>query len=273
MHRLAKGCFFLNLLFLKTSVSFFIACLLITNALRADIAHTQACLTCLQKAEKRFRIPKNLLRAIAEVETGRRITKGVIGPWPWSVNVKGKSHVFKTKKQALHFVRRLSLQRVASVDVGCMQINLKHHPDAFASLDEAFDIEKNVHYAAKLLSGLAIRGDGKKDWSKAVAFFHSRNPKHHVPYQQKVWRKWIVLEKQKRITQRHFEEHARGRTIIRGKKVVSQPLLKPVKLQTPRSSSIKSRYALQKALLERYQKINKNAVYSTWQIKTHKANP
>ena len=39
-------------------------------------------------------------------------------------------------------------QGARSIDVGCMQVNLLHHADAFASLEQAFDPVANARYAA-----------------------------------------------------------------------------------------------------------------------------
>ncbi len=44
-----------------------------------------------------------------------------------------------------------------SIDVGCMQINLRAHPAAFASIDDAFDPAANADYAARFLRDLLQR--------------------------------------------------------------------------------------------------------------------
>ncbi|MGB1230259.1 MAG: hypothetical protein ACPG7U_03745, partial [Holosporaceae bacterium] len=92
--------------------SFFLTALLIVwHPVAASPDHAKHCLLCIQKEEKRLQIPKNLLRAIAEVETGRKIKTGKTGPWPWSVNIGGKSHFFKTKDLAIKFVRKRYRQK------------------------------------------------------------------------------------------------------------------------------------------------------------------
>ena len=40
------------------------------------------------------------------------------------------------------------------MDVGCMQVNLYHHAHAFSSLDNAFDPQSNVDYAARFLRSI-----------------------------------------------------------------------------------------------------------------------
>jgi hypothetical protein len=84
-------------------------------------------------------------------------------------------------------VRDLLAGGTASIDVGCFQVNLRYHPDAFASLDEAFDPVANALYAARFLAGLRVR-DGS--WQAAVAAYHSATPEHGLPYRDRVLSAW-----------------------------------------------------------------------------------
>ena len=106
------------------------------------------CDTAIINAERVIRLPARLLGAIAEVESGRSNDKGVIRPWPWTINAEGRGQFFATKQEAVAAVRTLQASGVRSIDVGCMQVNLMYHPNAFASLDEAFDPPANALYAA-----------------------------------------------------------------------------------------------------------------------------
>ena len=130
------------------------------------------------------RPPANLLSAIGRVESGRLDPHdGNVKAWPWSVNAEGRGYAFNTKDEAIAAVRALQARNVASVDVGCMQVNLMYHPAAFASLDEAFDPAANVRYAARFLGELFAE---TKDWNLAAAFYHSKTPERALSYQQKV---------------------------------------------------------------------------------------
>lgn len=130
------------------------------------------------------RLPPNLLSAIGRVETGRADPRdGSVKAWPWSINAEGRGYWFNTKAEAIAAVQALRARNVASVDVGCMQVNLMHHPAAFASLDEAFDPAANVRYAAKFLGQLFAETG---DWGLAAAYYHSRTPDRGLPYGQKV---------------------------------------------------------------------------------------
>ena len=78
-------------------------------------------------------------------------------------------------------MRALQAQGVRSIDVGCMQVNLMHHPNAFASLDAAFDPTANALYAARFLNTLyGISGS----WVQATAAYHSQTPAIGADYQQ-----------------------------------------------------------------------------------------
>lgn len=130
------------------------------------------------------RPPANLLSAIGRVESGRLDPHdGNVKAWPWSVNAEGRGYTFNTKGEAIAAVLALQARNVASVDVGCMQVNLMYHPAAFASLDEAFDPTANVRYAARFLGELFAE---TKDWNLAAAFYHSKTPELALSYQQKV---------------------------------------------------------------------------------------
>ncbi len=141
------------------------------------------CRRAAQLAGRAAGVPEHLMSAIARVESGRRGADGQVQPWPWSINVAGVDHVFDTKDQAILAVRAFQAQGIRSIDVGCMQVNLMHHPTAFASLDQAFDPAANAAYAARFLLQLFAQSGS---WAKATADYHSATPELGTPYQQKV---------------------------------------------------------------------------------------
>lgn len=151
-------------------------------------ADSKACLSAIKSWERRLHIPKELLLAVANTESGRRdLQSGKMTPWPWTINVEGKGYFFRTKQEAVATVKSLLSKGVKSIDVGCGQINLKYHPQAFSSVDDAFDPEKNIAYAAVFMKDLA---DQFHSWDKAVARYHSANHEHYLPYQKKVISRW-----------------------------------------------------------------------------------
>jgi hypothetical protein len=146
------------------------------------------CRPAIAAAERAGAIPPQLMAAIGRVESGRLDpASGTMQPWPWTINAEGQGSYFDTKAQAIAAVRALQVRGVRSIDVGCMQVNLMHHPTAFASLEEAFDPTANTTYAARLLNELHAQGG---DWPRAAALYHSATPDLAAAYQRSVMAVW-----------------------------------------------------------------------------------
>jgi hypothetical protein len=145
------------------------------------------CDTAIVNAERTIRLPARLLGAIGDVESGRPDDKGIVRPWPWTINAEGRGQFFATKQDAIAAVRALQLSGVRSIDVGCMQVNLMYHPNAFASLDEAFDPPANALYAARFLNSLY---GASQSWVQATAAYHSETPAIGADYQRRVASRW-----------------------------------------------------------------------------------
>jgi hypothetical protein len=148
----------------------------------------ELCRPAIRAAERAHGIPTALLAALGRVESGRRDPEtGAFGPWPWTINAEGRGQFFPTKAEAIAEVRRLQARGVRSIDVGCMQINLMYHPDAFASLEDAFDPRKNADYAARFLVELQRKAN---NWLQAAAHYHSHTPEFAEAYRAKVVAAW-----------------------------------------------------------------------------------
>ncbi|WP_052214813.1 lytic transglycosylase domain-containing protein [Belnapia sp. F-4-1] len=146
------------------------------------------CEAAITTVEREAGLPPRLLAAIARVESGRRDpATGTLEPWPWTINAEGRGSFFPDKAAAIAAVRSNQAQGVRSIDIGCMQINLRHHPNAFASLAEAFDPLANVRYAARFLKELKST---RADWMAAAAAYHSQTPEHAKPYRARVAAAW-----------------------------------------------------------------------------------
>jgi hypothetical protein len=147
-----------------------------------------ACLHAIAAVNGTAALPAGLLRAVAVVESGRRDqASGHVVPWPWTINAGGHGHFFATRKAAIDAVRHLRAAGVAPIDVGCMQIDLDHHPHAFASLEQAFDPRVNVRYGAAFLKRLH-RAAGA--WPLAIADYHSQTPSIGAAYAVRVLAAW-----------------------------------------------------------------------------------
>ena len=171
--------------------AFAVLLLLFSTAARAAVVTNPTalppgllCQAAIAGAEQVQGIPTHLLSAIGKAESGRRDeAAGVVRPWPWTINAEGQGYFFDTKAQAVAAVRAMQARGVKSIDVGCMQINLMHHPDAFPSLELAFDPPANAAYAALFLRQLYAQAG---DWTKAVGLYHSATPELSAPYAKKV---------------------------------------------------------------------------------------
>jgi soluble lytic murein transglycosylase-like protein len=138
--------------------------------------------------ERMMRIPAQLLESVALTESGKwnKTYKRKVS-WPWTLNAKGKGYYFNTKAEAVAKVRELQRSGIRSIDVGCMQVNLYFHKDAFTSVEMALEPAYNVRYAAKFLTNLKNRHG---TWSNAVGYYHSGTPERHNTYRFKVLQTW-----------------------------------------------------------------------------------
>jgi hypothetical protein len=146
------------------------------------------CETAVASAESSGRLPARLLHAISLTESGRADPNtGLIRAWPWTINAEGAGQFFETRQKAIAAVQVLQARGVHSIDVGCTQVNLMFHPDAFASLQDAFDPRSNAVYAARFLNLLYT---ATKDWAHAIGAYHSETPALGDAYRAVVMSRW-----------------------------------------------------------------------------------
>lgn len=141
----------------------------------------------IAKAEKKYGIPHRLFMAIGTIESGHSIDSSPKRPYPWTICVDGKGHYFSTKSAAIAAVKKLIARGKRNIDIGCMQVNLMHHPRAFKSLEEAFTPKYNVDYAAKFFTELKKT---YSSWTHAVGYYHSKAAKFYKPYCSAVYDTW-----------------------------------------------------------------------------------
>ncbi|MDQ1079542.1 lytic transglycosylase domain-containing protein [Pseudoroseomonas cervicalis] len=154
------------------------------------------CRAAISLAEREFSLPAGLLAAIGRVESGRR-DAGRVDPYPWTINAEGRGSMFPSKPAAIAAVQSLQGGGMRSIDVGCMQINLRHHPNAFATLDQAFDPLTNARYAARFLTELYA---ARQDWGRAAAAYHSQTPEYAGPYLARVQAAWEIEKREAPMT-------------------------------------------------------------------------
>ncbi len=146
------------------------------------------CREAIAAAEQAGELPPHLLAAIARTESGRwHRERSENLAWPWTVMAEGEGRFLPTKAAAIETVRDLQARGVRNIDVGCMQVNLHYHPQAFESLEAAFDPAVNVAYAAGFLTELRAEA---RSWTRAVGQYHSREAIRGNGYRAKVFKAW-----------------------------------------------------------------------------------
>lgn len=160
------------------------------------------------KVEREEGIPAYLLKSISLAETGRWDKKKRVNfAWPWTVTALGVGNYFQNKDKALKYLHFLQANAITNIDVGCMQVNLHYHGNAFASLEDALDPAINIAYAAKYLKKLY---QSAHSWTKAAGFYHSKTPKYFQRYKLKVLKYWkqqnqhAGLENRKAVNHQHM---------------------------------------------------------------------
>ena len=228
----------------------------VANAATVKLGTSDLCLDAAIPVAKRLNTPSGLLQAISLKETGRWDQKrGMSYPWPWTVTAGGKGVYFATKKEAIDKVQTLRQKGVRNIDVGCMQINLYYHPNAFDNLDQAFDPLTNTRYAADFLTNL-YKNNGS--WNLAIERYHSGNTARGTKYRKAV----IHLKEQaaenlaKRLASPHFLKLADNTYVIHQPKTIDLPRPYSQKSDFYKRREQKN-LELRKAFLERKAKVMK----------------
>ncbi|MGA3399571.1 MAG: hypothetical protein ABSC95_10150 [Acetobacteraceae bacterium] len=143
------------------------------------------CRTAIAAAEMKYHLPPALLGSIAKVESGRPIAPlGQVQPWPWTIDADGQALFLDSRAAAVAWARQGLRHGVRFMDIGCMQVDWQLHPDAFGSLDQAFDPGANADYAARYLRSLYAESHG--DWNVAVGWYHSHTVDLAADYRDRV---------------------------------------------------------------------------------------
>jgi soluble lytic murein transglycosylase-like protein len=124
-----------------------------------------ACERELVRAAAIHNVPIGMLYAVGLSESGHG---GSLQPY--ALNIDGRPDFEPSMADALRAFREAKLSGAKHIDVGCMQINHRYHGDSFEKLEDMFDPEKNVTYAAHFLSELKER---EGTWTKAIARYHA----------------------------------------------------------------------------------------------------
>lgn len=128
-------------------------------------AHAGLCERHILQSSQKYDVPVGILYAVGLTETGK---KGSLHPF--ALNIEGRSVFAGSKLEAMRTFARAKASGADLIDIGCMQINHYWHKTAFGSLEDMFEPQKNVAYAAKFLQQLRKR---EGSWTLAVARYHA----------------------------------------------------------------------------------------------------
>jgi len=142
----------------------------------AGRAITQPAILCEEAAQfaaRKTGVPLSILQAVSLAETGhtRPDTSGFVA-WPWAVMADMQGQWFPDQASAITFVKGLIEQGKSNIDIGCFQLNIRWHAQAFPNLEAMFSPQNNALYAATFLQNL-YQETG--DWRAAVGRYHSRD--------------------------------------------------------------------------------------------------
>ena len=152
---------------------------------KQQLHDSSVCSAAAKKAGLEYGVGFDLLQTIAVVESGKwdHLQNRYVA-WPWTVNVNGKGRYYNSKEEAVEAIKKAQKSGAKSIDVGCMQINLRYHGKEFASLEDMLDPLQNVKYSAKYLR--ALYSANGRDWKKAAKRYHSGNAKEGEIYTKRL---------------------------------------------------------------------------------------
>lgn len=146
-------------------------------AAAADVAVAADCRKAIVDAALREGVPVPLALAVGRVESGRSLN-GETVPWSLAIGTGGSGAFPASIADAVSTTRRL-LARGVLPDVGCMQISLRYHAEAFPDLSLAFDPVANADYGVRYLRQL-FEKYGR--WGQATAHYNSSLPAAQARY-------------------------------------------------------------------------------------------
>jgi len=163
-----------------------LATLLLGLAFAAGPARAQdSCTPYILAMEGAFGIPRGMLLAIAQTESG-----GKGEPYPWALNIGG-TPMFPSSLAAMKAaIEDNGGGESPNIDVGCMQISLRYHKQTLPDYTLIFEPQYNVIYGAYFLRRLFNRYG---NWLQAIAHYHSSDPDRQFAYACR------VLERLKKI--------------------------------------------------------------------------
>ena len=154
-----------------------------TPAARAD-----AIPAAYRKMATQTAIPPMVLYALALTESGRSSAVGV-RPWPWTLNIQGRSFFFGSRKLAWLKLKQ-AIAAHKTVDIGPMQVNWQAHKNKLGNAWQALDPWRNLRAGAQVLADCLAR---HRDLWRAVGCYHSGNERIAGPYRDRFGQRLLAL--------------------------------------------------------------------------------
>lgn len=148
----------------RTVLTLLLAVTLAGAAMALDLGNT-----AWETAGARQRLDPVLLYAIAIVESGRDQADG-IAPHPYAFNFQGRGSRFARDEREAQAILA-SRQDQGRVDVGAMQISLRHHRHRVSKPEDLLDLTTNIEVAAAILRNAIDSAPG--DLTLGVGRYHS----------------------------------------------------------------------------------------------------
>lgn len=148
-------------------------------------ADLDTCLPYIQDRETALAMPRGLLLAVALTESEQNGR-----PHPFAMNIGGRAHYASSAAEMRQVISSNGGGFEPNIDVGCMQISLRHHADRFRDPDILLEPRYNVAYGAFYLQELYERYG---TWTRAVAHYHSGNQERQTRYICRVFRNMVRI--------------------------------------------------------------------------------
>jgi hypothetical protein len=163
------------------------------------------CYAAFRKAEVFHGLPYQLLEALSTVLLEYDSNTQYKEISPWTLNIDGVYHDFKTKDKAIEAFKKHQNTNIP-IGVGCMQLNLSDHIKKFPSIESAFDPINNVMHASKSLIDLKKSHD---NWAKPIAIYGKNFliPKSKFEagiFKKRVLDAWLVWRESNDIQGMHY---------------------------------------------------------------------
>ncbi len=153
---------------MKATFTFILICLLgigTASAKMQDVTPAD-----FQTAAVSAGIPPTVLYAVALQETGRNV-EGSLLPWPWSLNIKGRSYYFESYDDACtRLTDTLETTPAKRVDAGLAQVNIGYHGKRVDEPCDLLDPDVNLRVAATILKE---QHRPNQDWLITMGKYHA----------------------------------------------------------------------------------------------------